>query len=151
MCRLHDDGYFPIIFMRRDREYPEKPVCLSEDEYESMSNKAFYSVCSVYFFLIVCFTALSLQGFGIELIKLSDSLSWAICLICIAVLIYGPVNLIKYIRGRSYQKMQDPALNPKGCAWQGKVLDKEDPHYLLHVKYYQKHNTWQMPDDWNGE
>ncbi|MBQ7501557.1 hypothetical protein IJT93_02415 [bacterium] len=47
-------------------------------------------------------------------------------------------------RGGRYS---DPACNPNGFQHQGRILGFQDPHFLLHKRYYEAHKTWTMPDE----
>lgn len=71
----------------------------------------------------------------------------ALNLLLYGAAVFGAVYSISVIEKKTYAAMQDPARNPRGCKYQGRVLSTDDPHYLLHLNYYKTHNTWILPDE----
>ncbi|MBQ7501256.1 hypothetical protein IJT93_00875 [bacterium] len=46
-----------------------------------------------------------------------------------------------------YAKLRNPMRNPQGYTYQGRVLSPADPHYQLHLHYYNMNGTWELPDE----
>ena len=147
MCRIEDDAYYPIMFYDTEAEEPRKPVCLDEKEWANIRIKSERIICPIYLCLTIIFTLIFFDGFGFDFFVFSETTSWCVLLCCLWVLFCGPVAVIRILRKRAYRKAQDSEINPNGYTYQGKILEKENPHYLLHLAQYQKYKTWILPED----
>jgi hypothetical protein len=56
-------------------------------------------------------------------------------------------TLAASIEEKLYAQLQDPRYNPQGCQYQGRILSTNEPHYRLHLDYYNTHGTWTLPDE----
>jgi len=155
-CRLIDDHKYT----RREKraEIPKEPLCMSAEEYKAMNIKiaAVIVIMLIAAVPVLIMTADQCKGspfqkesaermtYRVYTDKLPISLpliaSWA-------ALIGIPYFIAKKIKIAAYANLQNPMKNPRGFKYQGRLLKKQDPHYLLHLSYYQTNGTWVLPDE----
>lgn len=160
-CRLIDARHYGRC--QKKPELPKEPLCLPV--------KAYSKLVLIKAAVLIVMAAVVMSGF-LYLVRLekaaqsaqADSASpparqrqtdrngptpsqCALTLLLYGAAVFGAVYASSVIEKRTYAAMRDPAQNPRGCKYQGRILSADDPHYLLHLKYYKAHNTWVLPDE----
>ncbi|MCR4783854.1 MAG: hypothetical protein K6A35_04975 [bacterium] len=136
-CKLIDVHHYGR-YARRPK-IPRDPLCLPLKAHEENVRRKIVAIAAMFAFLfafaVFCGGTLKESG-----------LSWVDAVVTVAVA-GGTVYYIANIEEKLYAKLQDPRYNPQGCQYQGRILSTNEPHYRLHLDYYNTYGTWTLPDE----
>ena len=123
---------------------PLEPVCLPLEVRKKHVLKWFV------LFALLMIPSMYLYSYLLDFTRYDEALNTAVSVLGIIVpasafsIMYAA---FKSSRKRMFAKLQSPAHNPLGYKYQGRVLSPADPHYQLHLHYYNMTGTWELPDE----
>ncbi|MBQ7501560.1 hypothetical protein IJT93_02430 [bacterium] len=133
-CKLIDVHHYGRYEKRP--KIPKDPMCLPVDIHKKLRLKVFALIAVMFGILLVYL----LLGGSEKDFTLFD------VLVTLAVFGGGVYCIVK-VQEKVYARLQDSIYNPKGCKYQGRILSTNDPHYQLHLNYYNTHGSWELPDE----
>lgn len=125
-------------------EIPRKPFCRPTEIKNKMDTFLIGPLIFTGFITVLCYL---FSGGKSHLHDTSLFMDIARTISHIGFILIILMMLIRYIKNKMIdKKLQNQSSNPLGYTYQGRKLDQDEPHFQLHLAYYQKFHTWELPD-----
>jgi len=137
-CKIIDVYYYGSG--HPDPANPVEPMCVPAEAYDSLIDNKIAPISIV-------LGIADIAGMAMCICYQKENQMVKLCLLA-AILILVSIAVIRFCKKakeKFIKNLSNPISNPAGFQHQGKVLDPQDPHFLLHKRYYDIRKTWTLP------